>query len=113
METTFQKSEIYKKALAEYQEKIYWAILKPIHVIVVDNDEVYLFYNQTIVQDIFNKLTEIYNIQHEWEEESDFPESLGYEEPNLETITFMWVQYKAIKLWYDNCDLPERFEARL
>jgi hypothetical protein len=44
--TNFEKSEIYKKALAEYQDKIYGEILKPLHSIVIDEDEVYLFYNQ-------------------------------------------------------------------
>lgn len=108
MADNFHNSEIYKKALKEYQDKIYGEILKPLHVIVIDSDEVYLFYNPLIVNDIFNKLVESYN-----DDESDFPIQLGYETPRLEIINFMGVSHKAIKLWYDNCDLPRNFEARL
>mgnify|MGYP001008372034 CR=1 FL=1 len=38
METNFEKSTIYKNALKEYQEKVYGEILKPLHIIVIDND---------------------------------------------------------------------------
>lgn len=103
----FEKSEIYKKALSEYQEKVYWEILKPLHVIIVDNDQVYLFYNQAHVLEIFAILKEKYDDR--W----DFPISLWYENPKIRTIKFMWTEYKVIQLWYDNCDVPKQFEAKL
>mgnify|MGYP003494043786 CR=1 FL=1 len=112
METSFEKSELYKKALKEYQDKIYWEILKPLHVIIINEDEVYLFYNQNIVQDIYIKLKDIYNKQHE-DEITDFPISLWYDYPELRDITFMGNKYKVIYLWYDNCEVPKYFKAKL
>jgi hypothetical protein len=75
METNFEKSTIYKNALKEYQEKVYGEILKPLHIIVIDNDKVNLFYNQTIVNDIFTQLKDIYDKQHHYED-INFPISL-------------------------------------
>lgn len=113
MDTNFEKSTIYKKALKEYQEKVYGEILKPLHIIVIDNDEVNLFYNQTIVNDIFTQLKDIYNKSHDWDDVTNFPISLWYEEPWISEITFMWNKYKVISLWYDNCDIPSQFKAKL
>ena len=107
MVTNFENSEIYKKARKEYQDKIYWAILKPMHSIIIDEDEVYLFYVQWIVDDIFNQLNEIYE-----KDDNDFPISLWYENPVIETIVFMWTKYRVIKLWYDNCEVPNVFKAK-
>lgn len=105
--SNFEKSEIYKKALAEYQEKVYWQILKPLHVIVIDEDEVYLFYPQSLVLEIFAILKEKY--KDRW----DFTTNLGYQEPEIRNIKFMWVEYKTIYLWYDNCEVPRQFEAKI
>lgn len=110
--TTFEQTDIYKKALKEYQDKIYWEILKPLHSIIQNEDEVYLFYNQLIIKDIYIKLKDIYNKERE-DEQTDFPISLWYQEPELKDVTFMWNKYKAISLWYDNCDVPNQFKSKL
>lgn len=72
----FKNTEIYKKALKEYQDKLYKDILNPLHSIIENNDEVNLFYNQDNIQDICSKMKEIFEIQHEGEVESCFSESL-------------------------------------
>ncbi len=108
MINNFEQSIIYKNALKEYQDKIYWEILKPKHIIVIDRDTVYLFYNPTIIKDIYEQLIVIYN-----NEDANFPIHLWYEPPELKEIIFMWNKYKAIQLWYDKCDLPIEFEAKI
>ena len=112
MNSTFEKSAIYDKALKEYQDKIYWEILKPLHSIIEDGDEVYLLYNQTIIADIYIQLSAIYKIEREWED-TDFPVNLWCQEPGMKDIIFMWNKYKAIFLWYDNWDVPYEFKSKL
>lgn len=107
--SNFETSDIYKKALSEYQYRIYWELLKPIQSIVVNNDEVYLFYNQAITDEICSKLKEIY----ESEEETDFPVNIGCEAPKVQRIKFMWQEYKTISLWYDNGEVPKQFQAKI
>jgi hypothetical protein len=110
--TNFEKSEHYKKALAEFQKEVFWNILKPLHIIIINDDLVYLFYNQSIVQDIFEKIKQIYNKNEEWNE-TNFPVSLWYEEPEIRRINFMWNEYKIISLWYDKSDVPREFKAKI
>lgn len=103
---SFEKSDIYQKAVKEYTEKIYWEILKPIHSIIVCNDIVYLFYPQDRVDDIFKLIKKCFS------SESNTIE-LWYEKPTLEKIIFMWVTYKVIHLWYDGEKIPKYFQSKL
>lgn len=112
MGTNFEKTDIYKRALKEYQQTIYWEIIKPLHSIILDEDEVYLLYNQITVLDILVKLKEIYN-KEKTDENTDFPINLWYGEPEIIEITFMWNKYKAIYLWFDHCDVPIQFKAKI
>lgn len=60
MNPEFEKSEIYKKALDEYNKKVFGAMLKPMHSFVVDEDEVYLVYCQELTNDVLTQMKEIY-----------------------------------------------------
>ena len=71
MISNFENSEQYKKAIQEYQQKIYNDILKPINSIVVDDDVVYLFYDQKTIREIHKKMVKLYD-----NEDKDFPFSL-------------------------------------
>jgi hypothetical protein len=85
--------------------------LNPLEVIVKNRDEVYLFYGKDKVKEIFKIIVEEYNKQRNYEDgNSIFPVSLGYEEPKIIRYRFMGIEYEAISLWYDNCDVPEIFE---
>lgn len=112
MNTNFKNSNIYKKALLEYQKEVYGKLLKPLHSIVIDDDEVYLFYEQDIVNDVFEQIKDIF-IKDRNDEETNFTVNLWYEEPRLDNIIFMWLQYKVIALWYDNCEVPQAFKAKI
>lgn len=111
MTTAFEKTDIYKKALKEYQDKIYGEILKPIHSIIENEDEVYLLYNQAIISDVYIQVKDIY-IKYKNDETTDFPIFLWCEEPRLQEIVFMWSKYKSIFLWYDNWYVPDEFKSK-
>ena len=108
---SFKESKLYKEALEKYQLEIFNSILNPINIIVYWWDTVYLFYNQKIIEDVFNQMIKIYEDNNN-DIETNFPVHLWYEKPELKTTTFMWVQYKAIILWYDKENPPKEFMAK-
>lgn len=105
---SFEQSSLYKKALAEYQETIYKDILNPINSVILNDDEVYLFYPQHLVEDIKKQMVDIYN-----DEDNKFPVNLWCETPIIRQVSFMNIIYRAICLWYDGWDVPNKFNAKL
>lgn len=69
METNFEKSDIYRKALEEYNQKVFGTMLKPIHSFVINEDEVYLIYPQGIVNDILLQMKTVYE---KYREDDDY-----------------------------------------
>lgn len=107
--SNFINSSEYKEAFEAYQKKVYKDILNPINIIITKSnknyDNVYLFYDQKKVQDIFNIFLK------EYESDGDLNLHLGYDTPALVSYNFMGVSYKAIWLWYDGetCQIPIQF----
>jgi hypothetical protein len=108
---TFEKSVQYKEALQEYQKAVFKDCLNPKNVIIKEDDEVYLFYVQDKVDDVFKVLCEEYRKQHgeDDDDRTSFPVSLGSQEPTITLYYFMDVPYRAIFLWYDHCEVPNIF----
>lgn len=112
MTTNFEKSEIYKKAVEEYNQSVYGAMLKPIHSFVLNEDEVYLIYSQWIVNDILSQMKDVYEKCKE-NDHYEEPVHLWYQTPSIKEITLMQNKYKAIVLWYDNWEIPKQFRAKI
>lgn len=73
---TFQESELYKKALLEYQKEKYENLLNPKNIIT-SGDSVYLFYDvkEEVLDDYLQVLIHFKNVQYS-DLEEDFPKHL-------------------------------------
>jgi hypothetical protein len=101
--TNFENSPEYKKAIEEYRQKTFALVFNPTNVIITGRlaDEVFLFYPQNNVKEIFDILLKEYNQQ----DNGCITGSglhLGFDKPTLVDFKFMGITYKAIFLWYDN-----------
>ena len=98
---TFQESELYKKALLEYQKEKYDNLLNPKNIIT-SWDSVYLFYDvkEEVLDDYLKTLIHFKNVQDNGGEEN-FPKHLWYEIPTKTTFDFMWTKYHCILLRFD------------
>lgn len=98
---TFQESELYKKALLEYQKEKYENLLNPKNIIT-SGDSVYLFYDvkEEVLDDYLQVLIHFKNVQYS-DLEEDFPKHLWYELPRKSSFDFMWKKYPCILLWFD------------
>lgn len=114
---SFENSKQYLEAKQQWIEETYKDLLNPTNVIICNEDEVYLFYPQDKVEDIFKTFCNIRARREEAWENNTTPELdiyIGCDEPKLENYTFMGKTYKAIYLWYDNYTdaIPDKFQPK-